>query len=237
MNTPSRHENHSNAHTKTHPKRHTSPTNTASPLTQTRSSSTETPPPPPNAATTSTTTPPTAQATATRPCHHKPRVPKTPSAHATCSRFVRLGCPRTTSTKNTRLPHRNRRHRPSTCTDNRNARPRTVSATCCHSVRSRHCCLRRPHWVAIHARTPPTRSGFRGQVAPARVLARAHTTDNLRQVQLAQRLGIAPSVAHTQQPLLGAPCRVEPRAYVLQAGDPALDFGTARGGVGVAGVL
>jgi hypothetical protein len=58
--------------------------NTASPPTQTHSSSNETPPPPPNAATTSTPTPPTAQATATRPCRPKPRAPKTPSARATC---------------------------------------------------------------------------------------------------------------------------------------------------------
>jgi hypothetical protein len=75
-------------HTPTHATPRSAPhsqnPNTASPPTQNRSSSNETPPPAPNAATTATTTAPTTQATATHPCRPKPRVPKTPSARATC---------------------------------------------------------------------------------------------------------------------------------------------------------
>jgi hypothetical protein len=114
-------------------------------------------------------------------------------------------------------------------------RPHACTGTIRHPVRSAHigCGVHCP--VAIHTRTPPPRCVVLWQVAPAQVLARAHAADRVRQLQLAQRLGITPPVAHAQQPLLGAPCRVEPRAHPLQAGNPALDFGTARGGVGIAG--
>ena len=56
-------------------------------------------------------------------------------------------------------------------------------------------------------------------------------------IQRAQRLGIAPPVAHTQQPLLGEFCGVEPRAHALNACHPAFYFGAVRGGVGVAGFV
>jgi hypothetical protein len=83
VNTPSRHENHSNAHTKTHPKRHTSPTNTPQPKrTQPTQQHTNSP--------TSTHTAISQRLCHTYPTPHNtlfippPSVPKTPSAHATC---------------------------------------------------------------------------------------------------------------------------------------------------------
>jgi hypothetical protein len=94
--------------------------------------------------------------------------------------------------------------------------------------------LRCPHLVAVDPPTPPTRSGLSGQLAPARVFARAHTTNRMRQVQLPQRFGVAPPVAHAQQQLLGAPCGVEPPPHALQGDAPALYLGALRGGVGVA---
>jgi hypothetical protein len=97
--------------------------------------------------------------------------------------------------------------------------------------------LGRPPLVALHARTPPTRSGFRGQVAPARVFARAHTTNRVRQVQLPQRFGIAPPVAYAQQQRLRTPCRVEPRAYRSDARNPAFYLRATGGGVGIACLL
>jgi hypothetical protein len=56
-----------------------------------------------------------------------------------------------------------------------------------------------PHLVALHPPTPPPRRRPLRQGAPARVLARAHTADRVRQLQLAQRFGVASPVAHTQQ--------------------------------------
>jgi hypothetical protein len=58
--------------------------------------------------------------------------------------------------------------------------------------------LWRPLLVAIHARTPPPCGGFRRQVAPARVFARAHQAGRMRQVPLPQRLGVAAPIAHAQ---------------------------------------
>jgi hypothetical protein len=73
-----------------------------------------------------------------------------------------------------------------------------------------------------------------GQVAPARVLARAHAAHDTGQLQLPQRFGVAAPVANAQQPLLRTPCCVEPRAYLLDGCHPARDFGATGGGVGVA---
>jgi hypothetical protein len=44
-----------------------------------------------------------------------------------------------------------------------------------------------------------------GQVAPARVLARAHAAHDTGQLQLPQRFGVAAPVANAQQPLLRTP--------------------------------
>jgi hypothetical protein len=55
----------------------------------------------------------------------------------------------------------------------------------------------RPHGVALHPPTPPPRRRVLRQGAPTRVLARAHAADRVRQLQRAQRFGVAPPVADT----------------------------------------
>jgi len=113
-------------------------------------------------------------------------------------RLVRLECPRTIITKNTRAP-------PHPTTRTFNLHPQVHFTPPHHKRRPSPprallpLVLWCPHLVALHPPTPPTRRRPLRQGAPARVLARAHTADRVRHIQRAQRFGVASPVADTQQ--------------------------------------
>jgi hypothetical protein len=85
--------------------------------------------------------------------------------------LVRLECPRTIITKNTRAPHPTRRHGPSTFTRKCTSRPRTTSDTRCHPVRCCHFSL------GVHTWSLYTRRRPRPEGAPC---GKSHQRESLR---------------------------------------------------------